>query len=337
MKRFPILVLAGALGASSFGLAHPAHAVVLKQKWQAGQKLSYAMDLSGTVNLQAPADAPLPIAGVPIEAQVQGKGLAALNTLKVDDEGTGTVAVTLPQWQMDAQVMGFKAQWTLQDGHSQLTLNGKALAVSPPQNIGTNPQTALQLGANGALKGFQPLGTAPAVAPKKAFENGVAVAALLRALPALWPSRDVKTGDTWQANIDVPGLARPAQNGEPAKPLGAFDLKLEGSEVVNGQTLQRVAIKGDIDLDGKTLEQAMPPAPAATLTATTKAKPQPHLDHFTQAVDGHLWFDAARGQIAKATLVLGSRAQGQTPKPDHTPGAPAWVDFTGTLNMNLLP
>ena len=341
MKRstVPVLVLLGALGASSFAPAQNAHAVVLKQKWQAGQKLNYALDLSGTMNLQPPPDSPIPNFGAPIEAQVKGQGVAALDTLKVSPDGVGTIAVTVPKWTMDAQVLIFKAQWSLLDGKSQLTVNGKEIETGAPQNIGNKADVALQLGADGALKGFEPVGKAPVVAPKKAFENAVAVAALVRALPALWPSRDVKNGETWQANINVAGLERPAQNGEAAKPLGAFDMKLEGEEVVGGQTWQRVAVKGDIDLDGKTLENVFPPAAVAKATPTTletgAAKPQPRLDHFTQTVDGHLWFDAKRGQIARAALILGGRAQATTPKPNGTPGAPAWVDFTGTLNMNL--
>jgi len=338
-STLPALLLLGALGASSFGLAQSAHAVVLKEKWQAGQKLNYALDLSGTVNLQAPADAPVPIAGMPIEAQVQGKGIAALDTLKVSPDGVGSVAVTVPRWQMDAQVMMFKAQWSLLDGKSQFLINGKEIETAAPQNIGNHAETALQVGTDGALKGIEPIGPAPAISPKKAFENSVGVAAIVRALPALWPSRDVQVGDTWQANINVPGLERPARDGEAAKPLGAFNMKLEGEETIKGQKYQRVAVKGDIDLDGKTLYSVFPPAPAATLTPTadenTRAKPQPRLDHFTQTVDGHLWFDTKRGQVARAALILGGRAQATTPKAGGQGGSPSWVDFTGTLNMNL--
>jgi len=341
MKRstLPAFLLLGALGASSFGLARSAHAVVLKEKWRAGQKSNYALDLSGTLNLQAPADAPVPVAGIPIEAQVQGKGIAALDTLKVSPDGVGSVAVTLPRWQMEAQVLAFKAQWSLLDGKSQFLLNGKEIATGAPNNIGNHTETALQVGTDGALKGIEPIGPAPAISPKKAFENSVGIAAIVRALPALWPSRDVQVGDTWQANINVPGLERPAQNGEPAKPLGAFDMKLEGEETIDGQKYQRVAVKGDIDLDGKTLYSVFPPAPAGALTPTAdenaRVKPQPRLDHFTQTVDGHLWFDAARGQVARAALILGGRAQATTPKAGGQPGSPSWVDFTGTLNMNL--
>lgn len=338
-STLPAFLLLGALGASSFGLARSAHAVVLKEKWQAGQKLNYAVDLSGTVNLQAPADAPGPIAGVPIEAQVQGKGIAALDTLKVSPDGVGSVAVTVPRWQMDAQVFLFKAQWSLLNGKSQFLINGKEIETAAPGNIGNHAEAALQVGTDGALKGIEPIGPAPAISPKKAFENSVGVAAIVRALPALWPSRDVQVGDTWQANINVPGLERPARDGEAAKPLGAFDLKLEGEETIKGHRYQRVAVKGDIDLDGKTLYSVFPPAPAATLTPTAdenaRAKPQPRLDHFTQTVDGHLWFDTARGQIARAALILGGRAQATTPKAGGQPGSPSWVDFTGTLNMNL--
>lgn len=334
-------------------LSLPSHAIVLKQKWQAGQKLVYALDLDGTANVQLPPDAPgaALFAGVPLEVPVKGQGLASLDTLKVDETGTGTVAVTVPQWKMNAQVLGQKAQWTLLNGKSQLALNGQ------PINLGFIPQTdgkatsALKISSNGQFKGVEPIvdpnKPAPAatdqtpVAPEKALDKTALVTAMiLRAFPALWPAQDVKTGDTWEANVDYPALARPAQNGEPAKPLGVFNLKLEGEDVVNGKTLQRVTLKGDLDLDGKTLEQAFPPAPAATTDPAdakpkVKAKPQPKLDHATQTVEGTLWLDAAAGQVAKAELVLGGRAQASTPKANGQAGAQTWVDFTGTLNMAL--
>lgn len=341
----PALVLVGALGASSFGLARTAHAVVLKQKWQAGQTLVYKVDLDGTANLQVPSDAPTILAGVPLEVQLRGKGIASLNTLKVDELGTGTVAVTVPQWDMDAQTLGQKANFSLRDGQTQFMLNGKRIAIGPDSKKPLPAPPAIEIASNGQLKGIEQLNqtgtkSAPAdnapVNPEAALDKGaLATAAFLRAFPALWPARDLKTGDTWNANVDFPALARPSQNGQPSKPLGVFNLKLEGQDVVGGQTLQRVSIKGDIDVDGKPIEKLSPPRATTTLAAATKTGPQPRLDHATQTVEGHIWLDAGAGQVAKAELVLGGRAQGQTPKPDGTPGAPAWLDFTGTLNMNL--
>ncbi len=357
MKRFnvPAFIVIGALGASSFGLAQTAHAVVLKQKWQAGQTLVYNVDLDGTANVQMPSDMPNPLAGVPLEVQMSGKGIANFNTLKVDELGTGTVAVSVPKWNLDAQALGQKANWTLQDGKSQFTLNGRRLAVGPDPKKPLPALPNVKIAANGQFKGIERLDEAAKttgaakvgeaaqttedapVSPEAAIDKGaLATAAMMRALPALWPSRDVKVGDTWQANVDFAPLARPAQNGQPAKPLGAFNLKLEGQEVVNGQTLQRVSIKGDIDIDGQTIERMAPPATSkAPANRATAAKAQPKLDHATQTVDGQIWLDAAGGKVAKAALILGGRAQAQTPKSDGTPGAPAWFDFTGTLNMSL--
>jgi hypothetical protein len=353
----PALILVGALGASSFGLAQSAHAVVLKQKWQVGQTLVYNVDLDGTANVQLPSDAPSPLAGVPLEVQLRGKGITSLNTLKVDELGTGTIAVSVPKWNFDAQTLGQKANWTLQDGKSQFTLNGRRLAIGPNAQQTLPVPPALKIAANGQFKGVEKLDDAPKtgeaakadaakadaakadaandapVAPGAAIDQGaLAAAAFLRAFPALWPERDLKIGDKWQANVDLPALARPAQNGQPSKPLGVFDLKLEGQDIVGGKTLQRVSIKGDIDVDGRTVDRLTPPAKA---TDAAQGKAQPRLDHATQTVEGQIWLNAATGQVAKTELVLGGRAQGQTPKADGKPGAPAWLDFTGTLNMNL--
>ena len=342
------MILGGALLTTTL----PCHAVVLKQKWQAGQKLVYAVDLDGTANLQLPPDAPgaMFLGGAPLEVPMKGEGLASLDTLKVDEAGTGTVAVTLPQWKMSAQVpmpsilgqvlnQKMPVQWTLRDGKSQLSVNGQPVNLGIPQSDGKATQ-AVKIGTNGQFQGVEPIANpnkpATPTPAKIGDQSAAAVATILRAFPALWPARDVKVGDTWQANVDYPALARPAQNGEPAKPLGAFNLKLEGEDVTGGKTLQRVSIKGDIDLDGKTLETAFPPAPA-TPNAGGRTRPQPKLEHATETVEGTVWLDAGAGQVAKTALIIGGQAQGSTPKPNGQPGSKAWFDFTGTLNMALQP
>lgn len=328
-------------------LAVPSHAVVLKQKWQPGQKLAYSLDLDGTANVQLPPGAPGMdlFAGVPLEVQMKGQGTAAFDTLKVDEFGTGTVAVSVPQLKVDALTLGQKAQLTLNEGKSQLSINGQPVNIGAlPQGDG-KPTTALKFSASGQFKGIEPIGTAAKVAPPVAAQTPATAtqavnqttllwATILNSVPALWPTRDVKTGDTWQANVDFAPLARPAKEGEASKPLGVFDLKLEGEDVLNGKTLQRVSLKGDLDLDGKTLETAFPTPPAAATPAANAPKaqrPQPKLDHATQTVEGTLWFDAGAGQVAKAELILGGRAQAITPNTKNK----SWFDFTGTLNMAL--
>lgn len=329
----------------------PSHAVVLKQKWQAGQKLVYTLDMEGTANVKLPPDAPgaALLAGVPLEVPMRGKGVAQLETLKVDEMGTGTVAVTVPRLTLDTQAMGQKFQLTLKDGKSQLTLNGQLINLGAlPQGDG-KAKSAVKISSNGQFKGVEAIpdpnkpapvvDTQTPVDPAQAVDKGALVSAtIMSAFPALWPARDVNVGETWQANVDYPALARPAQNGEAAKPLGAFDLKLEGEDVVNGKTLQRVSIKGDLDLDGKTLETAFPTAPAATpADPKAKVRARPKLDHATQSLEGTLWLDANSGQVAKAELIMGGRAQATMPKPNGDAGSQSWLDFTGTLNMALQP
>ncbi len=341
------LVLGGVL----LGFALPSHAVILKQKWQPGQKLTYALDMDGTANVQLPPNSPGMqfLAGVPLEVQMRGVGMAAFDTLNVDEFGTGTVALTVPQWKMDAQALGQKAQWTLTNGKSQLSMNGQPINIGAmPQGDG-KPTAAIKISADGQFLGIEPLKGTANPAPKPAVQTPVTPAAaidqtsllwatILKSFPALWPNHEVKTGDTWHANVDFAPLARPAKDGEAAKPLGTFDLKLEGEDMVEGKTLQRVSLKGDIDLDGKTLETAFPATAAAPADATkAKAPTPPKLDHATQSVEGTLWFDAQAGQVAKAELIIGGRAQAITAAPKGAAGAESWIDFTGTLNMALQP
>jgi hypothetical protein len=344
MKLFSVqgVVLGGVL----LSFAVPSQAVVLKQKWQPGQKLAYSLDIDGTANVQLPPGAPGMdlFAGVPLEVQMNGKGTAAFDTLKVDEFGTGTVAVSVPQMKLNALALGQKALFTLNEGKSQLSLNGQPLDIAAlPQGDG-KPTAALKFSSNGQFKGIEQLGKAANAAPPAGAQTPVKPAdavnqtsllwaTVLNSFPALWPARDVKTGDTWQANVDFAPLARPAKEGETSKPLGVFDLVLEGEDVVNGKTLQRVSLKGDLDVDGTTIEKAFPTPPAATTPAAKKprAQSQPKLDHATQSVEGTLWFDAQAGQVAKAELILGGRAQAITPNTKDK----SWFDFTGTLNMAL--
>ncbi|HEX9997315.1 MAG TPA: hypothetical protein VGB45_09245 [Abditibacterium sp.] len=312
----------------ALGWLAPAHAVVLEQKWQTGQNLFYQTALNGTANVQAPANAPFIFAGVPLEVEIQGAGLAQLQTLEVDKNGIGTVLMRVPKFDLQAQALGQKGRYLLSDASSKVTLNGKTLKVGDGKNPFADPKVAWRISRQGRFLGVKelekPKVTAPEaddapVAPTAAIDrSALLMASIIRALPTLWPGRDVQTGETWKANISWP-TPSPTNSGQTTQTqFGDWNLTLQNTETVAGRALHRVAVKGNLKVDSAQFE--------ATKTVN-KAKPS---GKTAQTVSGDLWFDAAAGQIVRADLVLGARVEG-----GQNAESQAWADFTGTLQLNL--
>jgi hypothetical protein len=302
-----------------------AHAVVLEQKWTPGQDLNYQTVLRGTMNVQAPASANFMLAGVPLDVEIRGDGIAQLKTLSVDGAGVGTVAVRVPQFDLQAETWGQKGQMTLSENSSKFSLNGKAIKLGDGTNPLGNAQNALRISRQGRVIGVQNLAPKTPVAAKtddepvdvaSAINKGALMtAAILRALPTLWPGRDIAPGESWKAQVNFP-VASPT---DPKKvtptQFGEWNLTLKGAETVAGRQLQRVGVVGSLSVDSA--QFAVPTAKAPRGVAK-------------QDVSGDLWLDAANGQIARADLVVGARVEGGKGTKDAS-----HADFTGTLQLNL--
>lgn len=333
-----------ALGAVS------AHAVELQQKWQAGQKLDYDLALVGTANLKVPADAKIFFAGLPLEIEMQGKGLGRLNTVSVDALGTGTVLFELPRFDLNARAFGQKGLVELRDGQTRFLLNGKPLALDGKNSSIKMPANryGLVIGKDGRIKNVKTLDplkptvapsrtpqlrqiadTPVAVDPAKAIDRGALISSMiLRALPTLWPQGDVKLGDTWKTELAFPGaLAKNPAAAVDAPPLSQWTMTLKGQETVDGVELWRVGVVGEVRVEGERL--------AAPATPKKDAAPVPQLDNLSQTVNGDLWFDAARGHVARGEFVVDARGQSRTLDSRGKQGDPAWADFTGTFGMKL--
>lgn len=339
MKPLFSLLAASALCVASL---FPANAVVLEQKWQAGEKLNYNVNLDGTLNLGAEKNAPVMWAGMPLDVEVQGRGVALLDTLRVQPNGAGVVALKWPALTLKGAAFGQKLQWTAKDGRGLLTMNGKVLSSGKPGELMglTDPKLALRISKDGKLVGFEPVKPAPlkdetpAETDKPtdfggAIDQGAFIQSMiLRSLPALWPGRDVKDGEEWTAQIGWPSAP-----GAPEElPVGTFDLQLKGTETVNEKSLQRVTLDGSIQIDE---------ARAKIINDGTKAamkpgdKPTGTLDNLSQKVRGDLWFDANAGKIVRAQLILDGRVNNRTAEKDGQAGKKTWSVFTGTLNAQL--
>ncbi|HEX8237518.1 MAG TPA: hypothetical protein VF600_16275 [Abditibacteriaceae bacterium] len=279
-----------ALSAALLGLASAttdtdAQAVTLQQRWIKGQQLTYNLALNGALNMQAPAGAPIPGAGTrPISIGLDLSCQTTVDTVDVDDKGTGTLAMRTGNVAFKAAAMG--GQFVLRDGRGYTTVGGKSIA--PPRDIDLaqlqNPREAWRISKQGRFQGIVPLpavtgGVTDASPPEGAAPTtsvAPAVSALLQnrimqALPALWPQGEVKTGDKWTAEVKWPlddkastqpgtgANATGSNNGAESSNnagdaattpgLGKFNLALVGEEEVSGHTLQRITIDGTIEID----------------------------------------------------------------------------------------
>ena len=349
--RYSSLLAAGILVGVAAAL--PARAVVLQQQWQAGQSLSYDLSMNGTTNLKVPEDAPVFFAGVPLEIEVKGQGLATLQTIEVDEMGNGTIFFDLPKFDANAQAFGQKARFELREGKTRFLLNGKAIALggddkNAKAGAAQTPakRYALVIGTDGRVKNYKELDPIkPMVAPAKtATTTQVAdetvdaadainkdtffTSVILQALPTLWPKKDVQTGETWETKLALPtALARDAAAAAAAPPLSKWTMTLKGEELVDGVNLWRVGVIGGVQVNGKQL-----PAPQ---TPKQGAAPAMQLDSLVQNVNGDLWFDAAKGRVVRGEFVVDARGQSHSINDKGRASDPSWADFTGTFGMKL--
>ncbi len=343
------LLAAGVLATAAFSSAQ---AVELQQKWQAGQSLNYDLALNGTTNVKVPADVPIFFAGVPLEIELSGKGVARLNTLEVNPKGEGTIFVEVPKFDLNGRAFGQKALVELRDGEARVLINGKQIETPKPDPKNTPPKYGLIIGKDGRVKGVKELNkdgkllaaTAKNAAPKlqvadnadetpipagQAIDRGAFISSMvMQALPMLWPQRDVQPGETWKTTLPFPAaIARNADVAQKAAPLSEWTMTLKGQEVVDGVSLWRVGIVGGLQVEGADL--------AAPKTPKKGEKPVPALDNISQRVNGDLWFDAAKGQVVRGDMVIDARGQSYTINDKGRNSDPAWADFTGTFGMRL--
>ncbi len=322
MKKAVFLASIAAFGAVQ---TLPARAVVLEQKWTPGQNLSYQTALNGTMNVQAPAGANFPLAGVPLEVEISGKGTTQLQVVSVDPNGVGSVVVRVPSFDLQGLTLGQKGRLVLQDGTSRVTLNGQPIKVGDGTNPLNSSQIALRISRQGRFLGVQPLQSkaepaakndGAAVDPAQAIDKGaLMMAGLIRALPTLWPGRDVQVGEAWKSEISLPVPSKTNPKTPVLTPFGAYNWTLKGAETVDGKQLQRVGVTGELNVDSAQFR----PNDAKNPRGVAK-----------QSVSGDVWLDAGAGQIERAELVLGARVEG-----GQTPKTQGFADFTGTLQINL--
>ncbi len=332
----------------------------LRQKWVAGQQLDYDVALNGTVNMQASPNIPSMFAGLPLDIDVDLKGQSTLDTLAVDAQGTGTVAMKLNRLLLNAESFGQKAVFSVEDNKATFTMNGQRFGgAGRDASAFTNPNTALQLTSRARLTGVVPVPGADNNAQRPAtampFDPAsFADSVFWRVIPSLWPETPVKTGDTWSTPVAFP---KEALKGETTPvtdlTLGKFDFTLRGEETVSGRKALRIEVDGSFSIDEKaaTLIQgeskAGPPvaAPAAGANGTRNPRIQQKLSRATQKVSGEVWFDAVAGQIVRIELNLDTQAASRDVLPPgfkgkrmskQNPTDPdSWLDFAGTLQMQL--
>jgi hypothetical protein len=345
-------------------LAMPAHAVVLEQKWVAGQQLTYDMQLDGTLNLDADSRAPFLWAGIPLQAKVGGAGEVTLDTRAVDEAGTATVAVLVPRLLLQGTLMEQRAELTVQNGQASFSFNGMPMngqpgGGGPDLRALVDPTVALRISKMGRLEGIVPLKqqTANANGTQKEEANqqrkpsrlgglfnieGLLRSALLQALPAIWPGREVSAGEQWTVEPQIPLPARATADDAATNraiqmtSLGKFDLTLRGEEEVEGRKMHRVAVQGALTLDERNAALLSDEVAERTNNGALRGQ---RLVNASQTVDGDIWFDASAGQIVRAVLKLQTQAKNQGTTPARNNAQPrTWNSaqkFAGTLEMKL--
>lgn len=337
--------------------------IEIRQKWVAGQQLSYDTAMTGTVNMQLSPSMPIPIAGIPLEVAIQGTSETMLDTLKVDDGGSATVAIRVPRMQFKADTFGQRLEFNVADGKMAATMNGQPMGAARPADPLVNPPVALKISDHLKLQELVPLKTttppaAGAAAPAgqaadpmaKMWDwNRIYQSAFMQVLPALMPDKAVKVGDTWtstvlwpeKANAAAPAAAPDAAGATAPPTLGQFDFTLAGLEDIGGKKVQHIAVKGAFKI---TEQQAalinQQVANQAEPNANGRGNANQVLTGVAQSIQGDLWFDADAGHLVRAELNVSSQAFGRdrpvagkpAPKPN---AADSWLDFSGTVQMQL--
>jgi len=333
---------AATLGALLLTAHHPAHAVVLQQKWVPNQQLVYDLSLNGTLNLLMEDDASSLFAGMPLEVDMRLQNETVFDTLAVDEAGTGTVAVRLDRLNLKASTFG--AQLLIKDGRINVLFGGKSVGANKEMDLDDikNPPLAWRISRQGRLEGIVPikgrrikvLGEQDPAAGKSERKRGPLPFKLSdfvqffisRSLPTLWPEHEVKTGDKWAAEFRWPPANQLGVAVEAVPTTGNFELTLRGEEEIYGRKAQRIAIDGTITADqGKAVTGKAGDKPGSATSLSAR-----------QHVKGDLWLDPEAGQMVRLELDLESQArQKRTGAPARSGRAGSWGDFAGTLQVQL--
>ena len=366
MRTFLILPATGL--ALTFALG-PANAVVLEQKWHAGDKAAYALTLNGTMNLQAPADAPVLWAGIPLEVAVHGQGKTVLQTLDVDEDGTARVAFKIARLTIAGDSLGQRGELRVENGTTHLFLNGKALvldkgpngakpagnaaganatgpnptAANRPAPMLANPPVTLRLTRRGKLAGIDKVGAAPAPPPattdatagadgKPGTANPTTIQGALNrtALAQAMVLRALPA--IWPDHEVNIGDSWDAVVGWPA-PVGGDASPLGQFKL----TLKSAEIVEGHNIFKVGLEGAIALDQAKIKqvngAGAVAGAGLGVLTNASQSVKGDLWFDAEAGQVVRAEFVVSAQMAGRGPGTPGHPGEGSWTDFTGTVKL----
>jgi hypothetical protein len=346
ISRARALAMAVVAISLSLLLARLAGAVTLEQKWTAGQQMAYDLQLSeGQLSLRASSGAPFMWAGLPLDVALTGTGDLLVETRAVDPNGTGTVALKMPRLSLDGNALGMKAALRVENNRAKFLLSGQPMnGAGADASVLSNPTTGLQISRLGQVTGIVPLKTEadastqkpeqkPQAGQKPSWAMGVdtsAQMAILRALPQLWPGRDVQIGEKWTVETKLPTRATVANATPELVNLGTVEMTLQAEETVLGRVAQRVSVSGTLSLSGAKADAVL----------GTDGDSSRRLTGMKQTVIGDVWFDAAAGQIVKANLRLNTQSSAAgTAKPKNEGDKPRnWTstqDFEGTVQIVL--
>ena len=327
---FPKLLVALAL------VALPAHAVSPRQQWQVGQQLGYEISVGGKVTLLDDDESPELWAGLPTDVFVSSSAKISLHPTAVDEAGTALATPILNAARLRWQGMGQVVELLADGGAVTATRNGKPEPGQGPRKIAP-PRAQLRLTGDGRLAGLVPLpGAAPAVAGENFDFAALAGSWIWQSLPPLWPQGEVAIGAKWESPI-VLRLTNPDGKEESFK-IGRSAFTLAGEETVLGRKALRVAMDSSWSVAGPLARKLARPAPGLPLEKGEPGTVRQLADSKPSA-SGDLWFDAAAGQLLKASWKIQSHIHSTgtiKSRNGRTRPTENWTDFAGTMQLQLL-
>lgn len=337
--------------ASCLAGAQPSHAVVLRQKWVAGQQLAYDMTTSGTMTLLDDDDSPQPWAGLPMDFRVRGSGAALLDTVSVDEGGIGTVIMRGGDSNIRAMGLGQTMEFSIKNGFATALMNGQPVEGGMEKYSVADPSFALKLGPQGRLEGTLTLRPNEKKNETMPFDFASSLQSwMLQSVPSLWPQGDVKEGDSWTAPLNVPLPAKENSTARETVNAGQVKFTLRGVEDAAGRKAQRVSFTGGFDINAAKAkifndaaqsvakEAAQKTPPNSTAKKLLGPKQTRNLADATEKISGDLWLDVESGQLVRASVAAQGKMHTQgtiTNKAGRTRPTETWLDFDGSVQLQL--
>lgn len=309
--------------------AAPAGKATFANKWEAGQKWTYNVDLAGKLDIRNPSGMKAPLAGMVFkDVDFSLNNRLTLDVLESQTNGEGLIAFRnqLVKMRADAEI----GSVVVDRGQIGVLVNGEAYGntIPLPMEAMLNPRQAMRLDQRGHCVGVKDLPQTGNATPANFPIDISSFVQLMnpRFLPALWPENPIAAGESWESKIELP-----LPNAEPEeKNAGSLNWTYKGAgpDPKNKErTLQQVDVQGEFHIEES---QAAIIAKANGDTGTPQES--------TDSVTGSIWFDPAIGQVryGRFNVKIHNSSHIKTEFNGQTIVDEPYMDFEGTVFLALV-